>query len=632
MNALVAAATRYDDFQRDAVSALFEDFRKQPAGRFLLVIPTGGGKTFTAVKAINELFVEKVLADNCDKVLWVAHRDELLTQAKDTFAKFAERFPDAASLASNVMFQMISGASSLLAKTPSIKLVVIDEAHHGAANSYLPLFAHPKVGVLGLTATPTRHDGKPLEFDRESYSIGFPDLVDHGVILRPEIRTVAGGSFGILDLDDVEALEQLNTDARNKQIIQALLSSPDEYKKVVIYVGTKKHAEALTEALRQSPLREHYESIAYVHGNKNSSGLDRATFLAEERKRARSILVNVQVLSEGYDDPTINTVVMATPTRSKLVYMQAIGRAIRLDPADELKCAFIIEIDDKLPNIRYRIDNRWLYSDISDALEPAVIDVSFSDTTEFHSSLRRLYDQYQVAPSDRVFPDLTEGWRYGLLLFKVYKGTGNYLHVPLLIDNSNRLQISNFYNYLSERMAVLARDPVHSTEALKMARADRVTPPVSPAALRSIYDAMCNSASTSADVVSSMPWITFVAFRLRRRPDTLPQDLLDFLVGMVNRADLTERILRREFLPGSVLVRLPLPLCGYIGRILTQTEYAAVASVIDELSKLKQACADRDHRPAVRDLLDRHVLPLPLGDAQALVQIARASEQYTYVL
>ncbi len=122
--------------------------------------------------------------------------------------------PDKRSFAGNVVFHMITGASQLLAKTPSIRLVVIDEAHHGAANSYLPLFERPSVGVLGLTATPTRHDGKPLEFERESYSIGFPDLVDRGVILRPEVRRVGGGVFGVRDLEDANFLEALNTDAR----------------------------------------------------------------------------------------------------------------------------------------------------------------------------------------------------------------------------------------------------------------------------------------------------------------------------------------------------------------------------------------------------------------------------------
>ena len=295
-------ASRYDEFQSEAVRCLVTDFSEKPAGRFLLVIPTGGGKTFTAVKATHQLFVDSVLDPQSDTVLWVAHRDELLTQARDTFDKFATRFPDNPSFVDRVRFTMISRAAQALSEDSSVKLVVIDEAHHGAANSYLPLFAKPSVGVLGLTATPSRHDGKPLEFERESFSIGFPDLVERGVILRPEVRTVVGGHFDIDNLDESN-LEALNNHQRNAKIIAALQRAPDDYRKVVIYVGTKKHAEDLCHALRDSPVNSLYESIGFITGERNSRSTDRKTFLEAERALSRSVLVNVQVLSEGYDDP-----------------------------------------------------------------------------------------------------------------------------------------------------------------------------------------------------------------------------------------------------------------------------------------------------------------------------------------
>ena len=97
----------------------------------------------------------------------------------------------------------------------------------------------------------------------------------------------------------------------------------------------------------------------------------------------KSILINIEVLAEGYDDPTIDTVVMACPMKSTLKYMQAAGRAIRRDKDNDNKKAYIVPVEDNLPNIRYRFDNRWLYSDISDALEPEVIDETYSDKTTF---------------------------------------------------------------------------------------------------------------------------------------------------------------------------------------------------------------------------------------------------------
>ena len=79
----------YDEFQSDAVNAILKDFESDPKGRYLLVIPTGGGKTWTAVKAINALFQNKTLDPKSDRVLWVCHRVELENQARDTFLKYS---------------------------------------------------------------------------------------------------------------------------------------------------------------------------------------------------------------------------------------------------------------------------------------------------------------------------------------------------------------------------------------------------------------------------------------------------------------------------------------------------------------------------------------------------------------
>ena len=318
---------RYDEFQRRAVSNVVADFTDHPNGRFLLVIPTGGGKTFTAVKAVNELFETGVLDPSEDRVLWTAHRKELITQAHSTFEQFVESYPGRRSFAESVDFQMIAAASRHLGMNSAVRLVVIDEAHHAALKNvnYGPLFERTTVGILGLTATPSRHDGAPLEFDRESFSIGFPDLVKQGIVLRPEIRTVTGGTFQIDSIDDDASLEQLNNRERNQKIIQELLNHTDEYKKVIVYVGTVSHVNALYQQLVASPLIDDYESISFLTGGDNSRNQDRDQFLAQERLYKRSVLINVMVLSEGYDDPSVNTVVMATPSNSKALLHAGYG-------------------------------------------------------------------------------------------------------------------------------------------------------------------------------------------------------------------------------------------------------------------------------------------------------------------
>src|SRR5437667_2488302 len=98
---------RFVSFQQPAVANIVSDFGRKLQGRYLLVIPTGGGKTFTAVKAVNRLFEGEILNAKEHRILWTAHRNELIVQAVDTFKRFEDLYPDQASYLNNVDFRMI---------------------------------------------------------------------------------------------------------------------------------------------------------------------------------------------------------------------------------------------------------------------------------------------------------------------------------------------------------------------------------------------------------------------------------------------------------------------------------------------------------------------------------------------
>jgi superfamily II DNA or RNA helicase len=626
---------RYDEFQEQAVSSVVSDFKKKPNGRFLLVIPTGGGKTFTAVKAITRLFEEGVLDPKNDRVLWTAHRTELLTQARDTFEALAIRYPERLKVTTRVDFIMTGGAEAHVTATQAIKLAVIDEAHHAALKNttYGPLFARKEMGILGLTATPSRHDGALLDFERESFSIGFPDLVKKGIVLKPDVRKVAGGTFDITDIDDQASLEQLNVSSRNKNIIDELLKHKNEYKKVIIYVGTVNHVTALYDQILKSPLKHHYSSISYITGNGNSRDQDRDAFVKEEKTYVRAIMVNVAVLTEGYDDPTVNTVVMAAPSRSKLYYMQAMGRAIRRNPDDELKTAFCVEIDDTLPNVRYRIDNRWLFSDVSDALEPAVIDRQFGTAEQFAEVLKDLYTIYGVPAIQQLAPNFDKDQRYTLLLFKRYLAPGHYTHFPKLIDNTNRLQVTNVFNYLSERMEAFHNKGIISDAAFRMGRINAFAVFPEENERRWVYDALTSaiqnirSESASHFITEGSPWITFVALHFRQ--NDISDELMAFVSDVVNRDAILELLRCREFETGSYLIRLPLPLMSTIGRIVTETEYQSVNAIVESLRSLRCDKGHLDHRSDVRAILADTVLPIEIAHVDSLIQIARTDTVYS---
>lgn len=632
---------RYDSFQKHAVKAIIKDFQKKINGRYLLVIPTGGGKTYTAVKSVCALFDSNVLSVNKHKVLWVAHRKELIDQARTTFESYIDESSSSASLDENINVVMISQVKKLLAEDETIKLVVIDEAHHAAAVSYQPIFDKVDVGILGLTATPSRHDGKPLEFERESFSIGFPDLIKKQIILKPKVHTINSDDNDIESFDNDE-LEKLNNDARNTRIINEIQSKTDSYKKIIIFVGTKKHAEDLYEILINSSLNNgNYQSISYIVGDKNSRNQDREDFISEEKSFKRSILVNVQMLTEGYDDPSVNTVIMATPTKSKLYYMQAMGRAVRIDPENQLKKAYVVEVVEKLPNIRYRIDNRWLYSDISDALEPDVIDVSYSSETIFTNQIEELFSEYNVPQKYQKIPEYDEDTRYSMLLFKQYINENSYIHYPIILDNNNRTRIANMFNFISERMALFRKKETNCEAVFNMIGGDILNLISAKAERRLIYDGMENSCATlqnesdediPAYIKNGYPWIKFVSLQFIGTEDEIADDLSEFIKDFINKEDILDLLKTKNYESGSILIRLPLPLGSFIGEIVTEIEYDKIDNVIMKLTELKSNSSMVDHRFSVDQIIGNARIPIEIKSRHSLVLIARESVDYSYKL
>jgi len=625
----------FEAFQPQAVASIVQDFKQNPTGRFLLVVPTGGGKTFTAMRAIGQLFASGTLKHGTDRVVWVAHHNELLVQARAALSTHNARFPGAKFLPqSDIKFTMIGSARDSIID-PTTKLVVFDEAHHGAAPTYYKaVFTQDHAGILGLTATPTRYDGEPLDFERESYSIGFPDLIKLKVLINPEIRKIQGLKLNsILSLASEEDLEQLNTAERDAKIIRALESGQSEYQKVIVYAATARHAKALYDRMRKSKLPSLYESIAWVLGNGNSRDEDRDKFFQKEKKRKRSILINVGLLNEGYDDPTVNTVVMAAPCRSKLYYMQAVGRAVRLDPANPTKRTFVLEVADTLPNIRYKIDNRWLFSDISDAMEPAVEDYTYSDAASFTSLLTQLKAEFAVdLPSD-LFGKWNPEERYSILFFKRYAGSGEYRHMAIPITKATRLAIHNAFNYLSQKLPGCVRGEISPEQARQFGPIPGTPIVGEPSTFAVIYQAMQNQQKTisgqaSADFVKAgYPWITFTSLRFWCDESSIPQDLLDFLHPCVNRQELINELQAKSYSPGSHVVRLPLPLQGVIGRILPAEEVSAIRTVIESLRSATQL-ADYSQAEAAFLALSKAPIPLETRMHCSLLHIVRDNYEW----
>lgn len=353
----------------------------------LLVMPTGAGKTFTTVHWV----MREVLNRNPGgKVLWLAHRHELLNQAAREFHRLAGLAPGRESLRVRIVSAVHCSTSQIdhhddvilasiasLARNPQLvddllkdqsRLLVIDEAHHAPAKSYRDILdrlgASPSRRILGITATPTRTalSERPLLSrlfgDRVLFEVHIRQLIERGLLARPIAVTVdtrIDAEAGITDedrqhlaqFDDLSAewMDRLAHESRrNAVVVQHLVENREKYGKTLIFAINVRHAALLAEDLRRAGVRAEYVASYRPDGEP----CDTADVLERFRKEKGDldVLVNVQMLTEGVDLPSVQTVMLTRPTVSETLLRQMIGRALRGPAAGGTATAFIVSFED----------------------------------------------------------------------------------------------------------------------------------------------------------------------------------------------------------------------------------------------------------------------------------------------
>ena len=313
-------------YQDVAVARCIEGFRRQPAAKLGLVLPTGGGKTRTALRTIIAFLDAR--PDETGPVYWVTHRHALKIQAHRELQKLrrvqGQLPPDAAALAGRIQFVMLGDLRKLMKPTAARPaLIVIDEAHHAAAPSYALALNPPwPVPVLALTATPNRGDRLPIGIDEVAYTITYRELAERGAILSPTfldfpVRDFDWSSDAIMDLADY-LVDRTEAEFSKVLVLAPRIDRVEEF-----------HA-ALVERLAREPghiLAE--DDLGFVHGGGNSLRIPNEDFLDRFAAKPRAVLISAQLLLEGFDDPTIDTVVLTYPSSSMIRLMQAAGRAGR---------------------------------------------------------------------------------------------------------------------------------------------------------------------------------------------------------------------------------------------------------------------------------------------------------------
>ena len=344
-------------YQAEAIDAVI-DARRRGVRRMLLALPTGSGKT---------VIFSELIRRAKHPVLVLAHRDELVQQAKAKIEAALRRNPDdrrivdiekgnrrarkdAAIVVASIRTLHENRIGAALAGR-DLRLVIYDECHHAVADSnrrvleQLGAFAHDWPGTLvGFTATTRRADGRGLGevFEEIVHQRSLREMIDDGYLrplrgLRFDTKAdLAGVEIRGDDYDEDQLEEAVDVQDRNLLVARAIQECARDRRTIAFCVGVR-HAENLARALREVGV-----PAAMICGEMPRP--DRARTLRRFRDGELRVITNVGVLTEGFDDPGVSAVAMVRPTRSESMYLQCVGRGMRLS-ADAPDCLVLDFVD-----------------------------------------------------------------------------------------------------------------------------------------------------------------------------------------------------------------------------------------------------------------------------------------------
>jgi len=403
-------------FQKEAIDKIVKGFSSDTKSRLLLIIPTGGGKTLTAIRSIDNM-IKKGMIDENNKCLWVTHLKSLKDQTirvRDNIDNqdFINEFNFSEKLNDCLQIEMVKSAKNIISadNEQKYKFIILDECHHSSASSYGDFFDRRRLGILGLTATPKRLDRKKLDFEKTVYQITGDRLQDLGVIIKPHPISISS-NFNI-QANELSSKE-FDFPERNRWIVNeikqrraaAVREGINDYSKVVVYVNTVKHVKNLYEKFNEfseKEIKTLYDfGVQFITGENNSLGLSNEEFLDQFRKSNSGVIINVDILSEGFDDPGINTIAMAVPTGSLVRFIQRVGRAIRSpnlnkESLSSINPPLVLEFTDNLPNISNKMSCGWLFADISDDLEPDLIHIDIKAVPKIFSGIYSIVVHHKI--------------------------------------------------------------------------------------------------------------------------------------------------------------------------------------------------------------------------------------------
>lgn len=327
-------------YQKEAFEAIFADWgglTREAVNKTLLVLPTGCGKTIVFSKVIEEC------VRRGHRVLVLAHRGELLDQAADkleqsTRLKCAREKAEDSCLGS--WYRVVVGSVQTLCRESRLAkfekdyfdVIIIDEAHHCISPSYQAILNYfDKSKVLGVTATPDRGDMKNLGqvFESLAYSYSLAKAIKEGYLSSIKAVTIP------LKLD-LSSVAQQAGDFKASDLGSAL--DPYLYQiaeEMKHYCLSRKTVVFLPLVATSKKFRDILNEKGFQAAEVNGNSQDRADILEDFAHGKYNVLCNSMLLTEGWDCPSVDCIVVLRPTKVRSLYSQMVGRGTRLHPGKD---------------------------------------------------------------------------------------------------------------------------------------------------------------------------------------------------------------------------------------------------------------------------------------------------------
>ncbi len=362
-------------FQERILEKLVAERTVHNSCRNLIVAATGTGKT--VISAFDYLRVCRE-GNSLPRMVYIAHRIEILEQARDCF-RAVLRNPNFGDIlggshhpeSTEHLFCTVASARSrdLTSSLPSdyFRYAVMDEAHHGVAQTYQPIYAYFKPHIwLGLTATPERMDGKSIlpEFNhRIAAEIRLPEALEERLLCPfhyfgitdpvslEDDRFWRNGQYHLDSLNDVYTGDHAIAKLRVSALFSALdrYSPVEDQRRAIGFCASVKHAKYMSDVFNNQGLKA--ETLAATTNN-----VERSEMIKRFRSGVTRYLFTVDVLNEGFDLPDINLVMLLRPTHSLTIFLQQLGRGLRHAPNKD--CLTVLDLVGQ-QHRKYRMDRKY---------------------------------------------------------------------------------------------------------------------------------------------------------------------------------------------------------------------------------------------------------------------------------